>query len=66
MRSTPQLSVKIWGGGLLAARPGGVSRGGGGLRVTRYYHMHSVKAVCVSGGMGVQRLYAIIAISRLC
>ena len=43
-------------GGVLAARPGGVPKGGGGLSAAHYYHMHTSRVcVCVSGGMGVSR-----------
>ena len=56
-----QLSVKTGGrGGVLAAWPGG----GGGLRATHCYHMHTSRG-CL-GAWGYRGMYAIIAISGLC
>ena len=58
----PQLSAKTCGGGGVGGRGGGIgslARGGWCARPTRV-------CVCVSGGMGVRGMYAIIAISRLC
>ena len=67
MRPTPQLSVKTWGGGYWQLGQGGGSQGGGGLRATHYYHMHTSRVcVCVWGAWGYRGMYAIIAISRLC
>ena len=48
-----------WVGGGLAAWPRG-----GGLRATRYYHMHTSRG-CL-GAWGYRGMYAIIAISCLC
>ena len=76
MRPTPQLSVKTCkgggggrrqggGGGVLAARPGGPKEGGG-LCVTRYYHMHTSRGCVFLEALRHRGMYAIIAISHLC
>ena len=73
MRPYPQLSVKtcrggeLGRGGVLAAQPGGgPKRGGGGLRATHYYHMHTSRVCVCLGAWGYRGMYALIAISRLC
>ena len=40
--------------------------GGGGLRATHYYHMHTSRVCVCLGAWGYRGVYAIIAISRLC
>ena len=63
MRPTPQLSIKTRGGGAGGSSGGGLaggcrggilavggfSQGGGGLRATHYYHMHTSWGLCVWG-----------------
>ena len=55
------------GGGSAGGLGGGywqLGQGGGGLRATHYYHMHSSRG-CL-GAWGYRGMYAIIAISCLC
>ena len=69
----PQLSVKTcggggggsWGGGGVGGKGAGIGRlvGGGGLRATHYYHMHTSRG-CL-GAWGYRGMYAMIAISYL-
>ena len=40
--------------------------GGGGLRVTHYYHMHTSRGCVCLGAWGYRGMYGIIAISSLC
>ena len=66
MRPTPSYLSKLAGGGGAVGAGGVPSVGGGGLRATHYYHMHtSMVCVCL-GAWGYRSMYAIIAISRLC
>ena len=60
----PQLSVKTWGGGWRVW--GGFGCGGGGLRATHYYHMHTSRGDVCLGVWGYGAMYVIIALSRLC
>ena len=57
--ATPPSYLSKLGGGVLAAWPGG-----GGLRATHYYHMHTSRG-CL-GAWGYRGMYVIIAISCLC
>ena len=49
------------GGGLI----GSWARGGGGVRATHYYLMHTSRVCVCLGAWGHRGMYAIIAISRL-
>ena len=62
----PQLSAKTCpgGGGLGRGGDWQLGRGGGGLRATHDYHVHSSRG-CL-GAWGYRGMYAIIAISCLC
>ena len=40
--------------------------GGGGVRATHYYLMHTSRECVCLGAWGYRGMYAIIAISRLC
>ena len=72
----PSYLSKLAGGGELGRgggrREGGgggywqLSWGGGGLRDTHYYHMHTSRVCVCLGAWGYRGMFAIIAISRLC
>ena len=60
--------LRVCGGGGGFGRKAGVPKvgGGGGLRATHYYHMHTSRGDVCLGVWGYRGMYVIMALSRLC